>query len=110
MEIRRIRALRGPNLWSRRTALEAIVALADGERSIRDIPGFEHRLHARFPSLGDLRTGWPNGVSYPLHQAPHYRVGPPIKGRLAKVGTQSAKHLPQAGRACYPGITKAARS
>ena len=26
MEVSRIRALRGPNLWSRRTAVEAIVA------------------------------------------------------------------------------------
>ncbi len=92
MEIRRIRALRGPNLWSRRTALEAIVALADGERSIRDIPGFEHRLHARFPALGDLRTGWPNGVSYPLHQAPHYRVGPAAKN--GHNGKSSHSHVP----------------
>ncbi len=52
MEIDRIRTLRGPNLWARCTALEATVVLLDGERAIREIPGFAARLVARFPVLG----------------------------------------------------------
>ena len=34
MEVSRIRALRGPNLWSRHTAIEAIVACDEVERAI----------------------------------------------------------------------------
>ena len=55
MDISRIRALRGPNLWSRHTAIEAIVACAPEERSLDDLPGFEARLRAMFPALGPLR-------------------------------------------------------
>jgi cyanophycin synthetase len=55
MEVSRIRALRGPNLWSRHTAIEAIVACTEAERSIANLPGFETRLRARFPEI-DLPT------------------------------------------------------
>ena len=47
MEVSRIRALRGPNLWSRHTAIEAIVALSEVERAISNIPEFEARLRER---------------------------------------------------------------
>ncbi|MGA8056041.1 MAG: cyanophycin synthetase [Burkholderiales bacterium] len=59
MEVSRIRALRGPNLWSRHTAIEAIVACRDDERSIRAMPGFEARLRARFPEIGFLGPAIP---------------------------------------------------
>ncbi|MDD5240268.1 MAG: cyanophycin synthetase [Sulfuricella sp.] len=55
MEVSRIRALRGPNLWSRHTAIEAIISCTEAECSIRDIPGFEARLRARFPEIGSLQ-------------------------------------------------------
>ncbi|OVZ57551.1 cyanophycin synthetase [Pigmentiphaga sp. NML080357] len=55
MEVSRIRALRGPNLWSRRTALEAIVSCTEPECAIANIPGFEARLRARFPAIGLLQ-------------------------------------------------------
>ncbi|OZI19653.1 cyanophycin synthetase [Bordetella genomosp. 9] len=54
MEVSRIRALRGPNLWSRNTAIEAIVACDDQECSIERLPSMEPRLRARFPQLGPL--------------------------------------------------------
>lgn len=60
MKISRIRALRGPNLWSRRTAIEAIVTLTQGERPLDDLPGFEERLRERFPELGFLRATRPS--------------------------------------------------
>ncbi|MDB5744330.1 MAG: cyanophycin synthetase [Polaromonas sp.] len=64
MEVSRIRALRGPNLWSRRTALEAIVACPPGECSVDNLPGFEQRLRALFPDIGVLReTGHAGPVS-----------------------------------------------
>jgi cyanophycin synthetase len=52
MDISRIRALRGPNLWTRQTAIEAIVRCEAGERSLEDLPGFEAALRERFPQLG----------------------------------------------------------
>ena len=66
MEISRIRALRGPNLWSRHTAIEALVACDDTERSPADPAGFEARLRARFPGIGTLQ---PIGREQPLSMA-----------------------------------------
>ena len=57
MEVSRIRALRGPNLWSKNTAIEAIVSCADAECSIDNLPDFEARLRARLPRTGLLRPG-----------------------------------------------------
>ena len=55
MEVTRIRALRGPNLWSHHTAIQSIVACADHERSIAGLEGFESRLRERFPALSALQ-------------------------------------------------------
>ncbi len=52
MDISRIRALRGPNLWTRQTAIEAIVRCEPAEQSIDNQPEFEAALRARFPQLG----------------------------------------------------------
>ena len=54
MDVTRIRALRGPNLWSRHTAIQAIVTCEGAESAIANLPGFEARLRDRFPELGDL--------------------------------------------------------
>ncbi len=56
MEVSRIRALRGPNLWSHHTAVEAIVRCTPEELSISDIPDFESRLRALFPEIGPLQA------------------------------------------------------
>jgi cyanophycin synthetase len=56
MEVSRIRALRGPNLWSRHTSIEAIVSCSELEKSIANLPGFEARLRERFPELALLQT------------------------------------------------------
>ena len=55
MKLTRIRALRGPNLWSKRTAIEAIVTCDEAERCIDLLPAFEARLRARFPEIGPLQ-------------------------------------------------------
>ncbi|MEB0141005.1 MULTISPECIES: cyanophycin synthetase [unclassified Undibacterium] len=55
MEVSRIRALRGPNLWSHHTAVEAIVTCSTNEAAITDLPGFEDRLRALFPELSILQ-------------------------------------------------------
>src|SRR5690606_15301162 len=54
MEIERIRALRGPNRWSSRTAIEATVRCAPAETSLRRMPGIESRISERFPAIGPL--------------------------------------------------------
>ncbi len=55
MQVSRIRALRGPNLWSRHTAIEAIVACTTPECAIPDRAAFEARLRALFPAVGALQ-------------------------------------------------------
>lgn len=64
MDVRRIRALRGPNLWSRRTAIEAVVHCTEDETDITRLAGFESRLRALFPAVGALRApGEPGPLS-----------------------------------------------
>lgn len=55
MEVSRIRALRGPNLWSRNTSIEAVVSCTDDESCIHHIDGFEARIRERFPEIGLLQ-------------------------------------------------------
>ncbi|CAG9174173.1 cyanophycin synthetase [Cupriavidus respiraculi] len=62
MEVSRIRALRGPNLWCRHTAIEAIVACSDEAHAVAELPGFEDRLRARFPGIGPLHPEDAQGV------------------------------------------------
>ena len=69
MEVSRIRALRGPNLWSRHTAIEAIVTCTAQECSIDNLPGFEQRLRARFPSIGELHPGAPLTLAHIVKKA-----------------------------------------
>ncbi|MEO8250564.1 MAG: cyanophycin synthetase, partial [Burkholderiales bacterium] len=61
MEVSRIRALRGPNLWSRHTAIEAIVKCEPQERSLAESPGLEARLRALFPEIGALQVAGQEG-------------------------------------------------
>ena len=56
MDVSRIRALRGPNLWSRHTAIEAIVRCTEAERDITRQPAFEPRLRTLFPAIAEA---WP---------------------------------------------------
>jgi cyanophycin synthetase len=56
MDITRLRALRGPNLWSRQTALEAIVRCEPDEDTIAFGSPIELRLRELFPAVGALRT------------------------------------------------------
>lgn len=55
MEVSRVRALRGPNLWSHHTSVEAIVACTPEEESIGALPGFETRLRGLFPDIWPLQ-------------------------------------------------------
>ncbi len=55
MDISRIRALRGPNLWSRHTSIEAIVTCTEIEQDITRIRDFEPRFRALFPEIASLQ-------------------------------------------------------
>lgn len=61
MHVERIRALRGPNRWTRARAIEALVRCEEGERRVGAIPGFVERLRERLPDLARL----PNGAEAP---------------------------------------------
>ncbi|RZI44550.1 cyanophycin synthetase [Herbaspirillum sp. HC18] len=71
MEISRIRALRGPNLWSRHTSIEAIVSCTEAERDINSLPEFESRLRVRFPDIKFLEpaAGQPFSLAHALESA-----------------------------------------
>ena len=54
MDVTRLRALRGPNLWSRHTAIEAVVSCSLAERSLSYLAGIERRVCQLFPAVGAL--------------------------------------------------------
>lgn len=55
MEVTRIRALRGPNLWSHHTAIQSVVTCTAQEAAVTSIPGFEEKLRARFPEISPFQ-------------------------------------------------------
>ena len=55
MEVSRIRALRGPNLWSRHTSIEAMVRCDSDHADLSQHPEFESQLRHLFPGVGSLR-------------------------------------------------------
>ena len=75
MEVSRIRALRGPNLWSRHTAIEAIVSCNESERDISNLPGFEDRLRERFPAIALLQASVGNDVVSMAHAVEYAALG-----------------------------------
>ncbi len=67
MNISRIRALRGPNLWNRSTAIEAVVSCTGNESDLSLMPGFIDRLRQRFPDIGALPEPTAQGVISMAH-------------------------------------------
>ncbi len=67
MNVRRLRALRGPNLWSRYTAIEATVACEPEELDLHALGDVETRLRMRFPQLGELPEPTAQGVVTMAH-------------------------------------------
>ena len=66
MEVSRIRALRGPNLWTRHTAIEALVRCEGKELDLSAHADFETHLRHLFPGLGQLS---PTDRKVPLSMA-----------------------------------------
>ncbi len=72
MEVTRVRALRGANLWSHHTSIEAIVTCTPDECTISKLNGFEARLRDRFPQISPLqphRTNDAVSMAYVLELA-----------------------------------------
>ncbi|MBI5618725.1 MAG: cyanophycin synthetase [Gammaproteobacteria bacterium] len=92
MEISRLRALRGPNLWGRHTAIEALVTLAPDEQGLPDA-AFEHRLRALFPGVGGLH-----------HVANHERLNLPRALELGALVLQAQAGCPVAFSRTTPTI------
>lgn len=68
MEISRLRALRGPNLWSRRPAIEAVVLCTKEEQNMTArMPEFETRLRERFPEIALLQPTVSNNILSMAH-------------------------------------------
>ena len=91
MELIRTRALRGPNLWSRHTALEMLVSCTEVERAVDRVPGFETRLLERFPDIPDFHPV--DGVS-PVAMAQVLQHA--MLGLQAKAGCPVAFNLARA--------------
>jgi len=71
MDVSRIRALRGPNLWSRHTAIEAIVSCTPEECQLSPLHVVEQRLRQIFPGVGPiepLRPGQPATMAHALEK------------------------------------------
>jgi cyanophycin synthetase len=56
MDFRNMRVLRGPNIWTRCTALETTVDIGEMKFPVREIPGFEARLKEWLPALLEYRA------------------------------------------------------
>jgi cyanophycin synthetase len=71
MEVSRIRALRGPNLWSRHTAIEAIITCTTDEQGLSPQHPVEQQLRRIFPEVGpfhSLRPGQTITIAHALEK------------------------------------------
>ena len=67
MEITQVRALRGPNLWSRKPSIEALVECNGNEQSPERLAGFDARLRERLPALASWLPENGNGPASCAH-------------------------------------------
>ncbi|MBD8050501.1 cyanophycin synthetase [Limnohabitans radicicola] len=73
MEVSRIRALRGPNLWSRHTAIEAIVTCPAAECTLS--PTVEQQLRRIFPEVGPIEGSRPGQIASMAHALEKVTLG-----------------------------------
>ena len=83
MEVTRIRALRGPNLWSHHTAIQAVVVCDSNEDAIAHDSDFEKRLRQRFPEISAFQ---------PLSQGKNITMAQVLE--LAALGLQAQAGCP----------------
>src|SRR6187431_1494632 len=93
MEVSCIRALRGPNLWSRKTAIEATVSCSDAEYLTSGIPDFAIRLRARFPDLDPFPTAGQYGRVTMAHALERVALGLQIQAGCLVEFSKTAQTL-----------------
>ncbi len=72
MDVSRIRALRGPNIWGKKTAVEALVTLDETEQYWDRIPELRTTLIQWLPSFADtLQTHKPDTLAHVLTLLTH---------------------------------------
>ncbi|MBM3386087.1 MAG: cyanophycin synthetase [Betaproteobacteria bacterium] len=81
MQVSRIRALRGPNLWSRHTAIEAIVSCPEAERVLA--PSLEQQLRRTFPAIGNLEVNHPEQQVGMVHVLEHVALALQVQAGCA---------------------------
>jgi cyanophycin synthetase len=68
MDVSRIRALRGPNLWTKNTVIEALVRCeSEQELNLNAHPQVEDRLRQLFPGIGPIRVDTKSTVPTMAH-------------------------------------------
>lgn len=75
MEVSRIRALRGPNLWSRHTAIEAVVTCTAVEQGLNPQHPTEQHLRRIFPQVGPFDAVRPGQVVTLAHALEKVTLG-----------------------------------
>ena len=75
MEVSRIRALRGPNLWSRHTSVEVIVTCMTPDRDIAPGSPFEKQLRRIFPALAFIEGARPGQQASMAHALEKITLG-----------------------------------
>ena len=94
MQVSRIRALRGPNLWSRHTAIEAIVSCTEDERDIVGrLPDFEAKLRERFPEIALLQPTVSNDMVSLAHALEFSTLGLQAQAGCPVTFSRTAKTL-----------------
>lgn len=95
MKIIRLRALRGPNLWSRHTAIEATISCPQHEHTLADFPGIAARVRTRFPTIDALQAAH-SVASIPL----------PELIAIAALSLQKSAGCPVTFYRCAPTVEK----
>jgi hypothetical protein len=103
MEVTRIRALRGPNLWSRHTAIEAVVTCDAAERDLRATPAFEQRSCASCsPPSAHCTPINPQAQRADVH-GPRAGADRPGAAGAGRLPSHLQPHHPDRGRGHLPG-------
>lgn len=96
MKALRIRALRGPNLWSQHTSIEATLFCSGSENNIDTIPGFEARLRERFPEISLLQPAGHHEAVTMAHVLEFATLGLQVQAGCPVTFSRTV-HTPEAG-------------
>ena len=93
MKVTRIRALRGPNLWSRRTAIEAVVYCNEEECSVGRNPEFLRYWYQRVPQADPFELSGHYGAVTMAHLLERATLGLQIQAGCPVTFSQTVQTL-----------------